>query len=255
MKHRYFVKIAYNGSKYHGWQIQKGQVSVQQTINEHLSILLKEKMDCYGCGRTDAGVHARNYYLHFDTNAELNSWFFFKLNAFLPKDIRIIAAYRPDPLIHARWDALKRSYEYLVSSAKDPFMQGFSYQTNEKFDVELMNKACSILFEYNDFESFSKSNNNLNHYLCELFEVKWEFRDELLIFRISANRFVRGMVRLIVGTMLDVGRQKITLDEFRQIIESKDRTRAGVSVPACGLYLTDVVYPEGVLKKLNNLIP
>ena len=252
MKPRYFVKIAYNGSNYHGWQIQNGQITVQQIINEHLSILLGEKISCLGCGRTDAGVHARKYFFHFDTDIPLNSQFFYKLNIFLPKDLRIFAAYTPDPRIHARWDAIKRSYEYLISYGKDPFLHGLAYQTNDKFDVELMNKACSILLEYNDFESFSKSNNNLNHYLCELFEVKWEFRDELLIFRISANRFVRGMVRLIVGTMLDVGRQKITLDEFRQIIESKDRTRAGVSVPACGLYLTDVVYPEGVLNLLEN---
>ena len=122
MKPRYFVNIAYNGNKYHGWQSQKGQVSVQQTINEHLSILLGEQIVCYGCGRTDAGVHARKYYFHFDTNTELNRQLFYKLNVFLPKDIRIFAAYKPEPRIHARWDAIKRSYEYLISSGKDPFL-------------------------------------------------------------------------------------------------------------------------------------
>lgn len=252
MKNRYFVQIAYNGKNYHGWQMQKGDISIQQTINEHLSILLKEQTDCYGCGRTDAGVHARKYYFHFDTSAELNSWFFFKLNAFLPRDIRIITAYRPEPMIHARWDALKRSYEYLLSSAKDPFLDGFSYQTNEKFDIELMNKACLILMEYNDFESFSKTNDTQKHFLCDIFDAKWEQKDELLVFRITANRFVRSMVRLIVGTLLDVGRHKLDLAQFRAIIESKDRTKSSILVHACGLYLTDVVYPDGILKEIEN---
>lgn len=250
MKPRYFLKIAYNGNKYHGWQEQKGQISVQQTINEHLGILLGEKIGCFGCGRTDAGVHARKYFLHFDTYSEINTALFYKLNAFLPKDIRIIATYKPEPRIHARWDATSRSYEYLISCGKDPFLHGFAYLTNDTFDIELMNKACSILLEYNDFESFSKSNNGHKHYLCDLFEAKWEQKDELLRFKISANRFVRSMVRLIVGTLLDVGRNKITVDQFREIVESKDRTKSSVVVPACGLYLTDVVYPEGVLKEL-----
>jgi tRNA pseudouridine38-40 synthase len=252
MKPRYFVKIAYNGNNYHGWQVQNGQISVQQTINEHLSILLGEKISCMGCGRTDAGVHARKYYFHFDTDTALNAQFFYKLNAFLPKDIRIFAAYHPEPRIHARWDAIKRSYEYLISPKKDPFMDGLANLTNDKFDLDLMNQACSVLLEYNDFETFSKSNNNLKHYLCDLSEAKWEQKEELLSFKISSNRFVRGMVRLIVGTMLDVGRFKINLDEFRQIIESKDRKNSGTSVPACGLYLTEVEYPEGVLKLIEN---
>jgi tRNA pseudouridine38-40 synthase len=252
MKPRYFVNIAYNGRNFHGWQIQKGQISVQQTINEHLSILLKEQIVCYGCGRTDAGVHARKYFFHFDTNTELTGLFFYKLNAFLPRDIRIIAAYIPEPRIHARWDAIKRSYEYLVSSAKDPFMDGFSYQTNDKFDVKLMNKACSILLEYNDFESFSKTSSAQKHFLCDIFYAKWEQKNELLVFRITANRFVRSMVRLIVGTLLDVGRHKLDLKEFREIIESKDRTKSSILVHACGLYLTDVVYPEGVLTEIEN---
>jgi tRNA pseudouridine38-40 synthase len=252
MKPRYFVHIAYNGNKYHGWQIQKSHVSVQQTLNEHISTMLGEKILCHGCGRTDAGVHARKYYFHFDTSSNLNNQFFYKLNAFLPKDIRIIQAFIPTPRIHARWDALKRSYEYLVCTVKDPFMDGFAFLTNDTFDIELMNNACQVLMEYNDFESFSKSNNGLKHYLCDIFDAGWVERDDLLIFRISANRFVRSMVRMIVGTMLDVGRKKITLQEFRAVIESKDRNNAGAVVPACGLYFTDVVYPEGVLIPLEN---
>jgi tRNA pseudouridine38-40 synthase len=250
MKPRYFVHIAYNGNNYHGWQIQNGQISVQQTINEHLGIMLGEKVSCHGCGRTDAGVHARKYFFHFDTSAQLDAQFFYKLNAFLPKDIRVFKAYTPEPRIHARWDAMKRSYEYMVCLAKDPFMDGFAFQTHDSFDVDLMNMACTVLMEYNDFESFSKSNNNHNHYLCELFEAGWIQKDELLVFNISANRFVRSMVRLIVGTLLEVGRGKISIEEFREIIESKDRKKSKASVPACGLYLTDVVYPDGVLKEL-----
>ena len=249
---RYFVQIAYNGNKYHGWQIQIGHMSVQQTINEHIGTVLREKISCYGCGRTDAGVHARKYFFHFDTKAELNNSFFYKLKAFLPKDIRIIGAYIPEPIIHARWDAIRRSYEYLVSCAKDPFLEGFAYLTNDKFDINLMNEACSILLEYTDFEAFSKSNNGHKHYLCDLFEAKWEQKDELLIFTISANRFVRSMVRLIVGTLLDVGRKKLNLTEFRSIIESKDRNKASVVVPACGLYLSDVIYPDRVLKLIEE---
>jgi tRNA pseudouridine38-40 synthase len=251
MKHRYFLEIAYNGSNYHGWQKQPGAISVQEVVNECISTLLGEQVSCIGCGRTDAGVHARKFILQFDTTKELNFDFAYKLNSFVPKDITVKKIYSLSRKIHARWDAIKRSYQYLITIGKDPFMKDLATISFEDPNIEIMNKACNILLEYNDFETFSKTHNSHNHYLCDLYEARWEKKDNLLIFTISANRFVRSMVRLIVGTMLMAGNEKISLDEFRSIIESKNRQKAGKAFPACGLYLTDVQYPEGILVELR----
>jgi len=251
MKNRYFLEIAFNGSNYHGWQRQPGQVTIQSVMAEHISTLLREELKVHGCGRTDAGVHARKFYLHFDTNQELNLDFRYKLDSFLPKDITAKKLYTLSKRIHARYDAIKRSYEYIISCGKDPFHVGMAVTYFEKFDIDLMNEACKVLLKYNDFESFSKTNNSHNHYLCNLFEAHWKNQENLLIFSITANRFLRSMVRLIVGTMLDVSRKKINIEKFRKIIEDKDRTKAGKAVYANGLYLVDVQYPERVLVEMQ----
>lgn len=252
MKNRYFLEIAFNGSNYHGWQIQNAQITVQQVLTECINTLLREELNVHGCGRTDTGVHAKKFFLHFDTPQELNIEFLRHLDSFLPNDITAKKIYTLSKKIHARYDAEKRSYEYVISQGKNPFMIEMSNKTFEKFDVKLMNEACDILLKYNDFESFSKTNNSHNHYICTLFKADWLGKDNLLIFRITSNRFVRSMVRLIVGTMLDVGRKKIGLDEFRKIIENKDRTKAGKAVLASGLYLVDVQYPKGVLVEIPD---
>lgn len=252
MKNRYFIEIAFNGTKYHGWQKQPGHISVQQVFNERISLMLGENINCNGCGRTDSGVHAAKFFFHFDTTHELNSDFAFKLNSFLPRDICVKKMFGMKKKIHARWDAIRRTYEYYLYRGKDPFRIDLVTNTWEKYNLQLMNEACRILMEYNDFECFSKSKNGQNHYLCDIFEANWREGNRLLVFRITANRFVRSMVRLVVGTMLDVGRERTSLDEFRRIIESRDRTKSGMAVPACGLYLVDVIYPEGVFIEMEN---
>lgn len=252
MKNRYFIEIAYNGTNYHGWQKQPGQLAVQEVCNDRISVMLGESINCNGCGRTDAGVHASSYFFHFDTPQTLDANFAYKLDSFLPKDIRVKKMYSLSKRIHARYDALKRTYEYYLCHGKDPFRIGLVANIHENFDLDLMNEACSILMEYNDFETFSKTHNSHNHYLCDLFEANWREEKDLLIFRISANRFVRSMVRLIVGTMLDVGRGKITPDEFRKIIESHNRKLAGMAVQAGGLYLVDVEYAQGILVEMKK---
>ena len=249
MKNRYFFEIAFNGSNYHGWQKQPNQITVQEVCNEKISVMLGEDINCHGCGRTDAGVHATKFLFHFDTPQLLDYNFAYKLNSFFPQDIKMLKMYGLKKRIHARYDALSRTYEYLISHGKSPFLPDMTASFHENFDMGLMNEACSILLKYNDFETFSKSNNSHSHYLCDLYEASWREEKELLIFRISANRFVRSMVRLIVGTLLEIGKQKISIEEFKVIIESKDRTKAGKSVPAYGLYLVDVAYPEGVFKE------
>lgn len=246
-KHRYFLEIAYNGSAFHGWQIQPNSLSVQQVMNECISTMLSHSVNCMGCGRTDAGVHARCFFLHFDTEKELDADFSFRLNAFLPKEIKILHFYKNPEKIHARWDAISRSYEYLVAKGKNPFLSGLAATIYEILDIAKMNEACKTLSKYNDFKTFSKGHNQHEHYLCDLLEAYWSETEELYIFRITANRFVRSMVRMITGTMVEIGKGKISLDEFRSIIESKDRSRSGMAMPACGLYLTQVVYPQGKL--------
>lgn len=250
MKNRYFIEIAFNGTSYHGWQKQPNHITVQQVCNEKISTMLGEVINCHGCGRTDSGVHAARFFFHFDSRQELDKNFAFKLDAFLPADIKVVKMYILTKRIHARWDALSRTYEYIISHGKNPFRIELVTNTFETFDVGLMNEASNILLGYHDFETFSKTHNSHNHYLCDLTEACWRNENNLLIFRITANRFVRSMVRLIVGTMLDVGRKRLSLEEFRNIIEAKDRAKAGKAVPACGLYLVDVVYPEGILVEI-----
>lgn len=250
---RYFLNIAFRGAVYHGWQRQKNHVTVQQVMEDRLSTLLQEKMKVIGCGRTDSRVHAKNYYLHFDTSHDLENRFLRKLNSLLPGDIwakEIFAAKHKE--LSARFDAISRTYEYWICTIKDPFYIDLATYFYQPMDLELMNRACGYLMKFEHFESFSKLNKDLNNYRCEVYEASWDRRTgELLCFRITANRFVRSMVRLIVGTMADLGTGKISLEEFRKTLEKRDRKLSGKAAPPDGLYLTDVEYPGDALIRLD----
>ena len=241
---RYFIEFAYNGKNYHGWQYQPHSISVQEVLNKALSTLLKQAIDVTGAGRTDTGVHAKQMYAHFDFDKELDSSFWTKkLNAFLPKDIVV---YRIIPLhddAHARFDATSRTYEYHIHTFKDAFDNETSWYYFHKLDVEKMNEAAKILFEYKDFKCFSKTHTDVKTFNCVMMEANWKQNGNKLVFTVAADRFLRNMVRAIVGTLVNVGQGKLTLQEFREIIESRDRNKAGFSVPAHGLYLTKVAYP------------
>ena len=241
---RYFIHLAYHGTAYHGWQIQPNAASVQETLNKAFSVLLQSEMNLMGAGRTDTGVHAREMYAHFDSDTTFDiPTLVHKLNSFLPKDIVIYDIIPVHDDAHTRFDATKRTYEYHIHQFKNPFLDELSWYFHQTLDINLMNQAAQILQNYTDFECFSKVNTDVNTFDCTIFEAHWK-RDEnnQLVFTISANRFLRNMVRSIVGTLINVGLHKITLDDFTKIIESKSREKAGFSVPAHGLYLTKIEY-------------
>jgi tRNA pseudouridine38-40 synthase len=241
---RYFIEFAYNGKNYCGWQFQPHSPSVQETLNKALSTLLKSNIDVTGAGRTDTGVHARQMFAHFDheeipDTARLVQ----RLNAFLPKDIVV---YRFIPLhhdAHARFDATSRTYEYHIHTFKDAFDNEGSWYNFQQPDVDTMNEAAQLLFDYTDFKCFSKAHTDVRTYNCDIKEARWVQDGTKLIFTISADRFLRNMVRAIVGTLVNVGLGKIAVTDVKTIIESRDRNKAGLSVPAHGLYLTRVIYP------------
>ena len=244
-KQRYFLHLRYKGTNFFGWQIQPDHPSIQEEIENSLTkIHGNEPVKITGCGRTDTGVHATNYYAHFDSNLiENNEEFTHKLNTMLPVDVSILKLITVQNESHARFDATKRTYHYFIHNEKDPFVEDVSYLFKYDLDVYEMNKACLILKEYSDFECFSKVKTDVTNFECEIFNAIWIKSDKGLVFSISANRFLRNMVRAIVGTMIEIGQNKITLDEFRKIIESKNRSEAGKSAPAKGLFLADIEYP------------
>lgn len=241
---RYFIEFAYNGKNYCGWQYQPHSPSVQETLNKALSLLLRKEIDVVGAGRTDAGVHAKQMYAHFDYDEAIDSdKLTQRLNSFLPADIVV---YRFIPLhddAHARFDAERRTYEYYIHTFKDAFDHNGSWYNFQPLDVDKMNEAAQVLFEYTDFKCFSKTHTDVRTFNCKIMEAKWEQDGTKLVFTIGADRFLRNMVRAIVGTLVNVGLGKISIDDFRKIIENRDRGLAGFSVPAHGLYLTRVIYP------------
>ncbi|HKO77689.1 MAG TPA: tRNA pseudouridine(38-40) synthase TruA [Flavobacterium sp.] len=240
---RYFIKLAYNGTNYHGWQYQPNAASVQETMNKAFSTILNSEINLMGAGRTDTGVHAKEMYAHFDLETPFDiPNVIHKLNSFLPKDIVIYDVFPVDNEAHTRFDATKRTYEYHINTFKDVFLQEQSWYFHQKLDLDLMNEAAKSLLNHTDFQSFSKVNTDVNTFDCSIFEAYWKQENEKLIFTISANRFLRNMVRSIVGTLINIGLHKITLDDFESIIESKNRDKAGFSVPAHGLYLTKIEY-------------
>ena len=241
---RYFIKLAYKGTNYFGWQYQPDAISVQETLNKALSTLLKTNIDILGAGRTDSGVHAKEMFAHFDYETEIDTQkIVYKLNSFLPKDIAIFDLIKVHDDAHARFDATKRTYEYHIHTKKNAFESDDSWYYSLPLDVEKMNEACKILFEYTDFECFSKTHTDVNTFNCKIFEANWKQNEDKLVFTIAADRFLRNMVRAIVGTMINIGLGKVSLNDFRKIIESKNRSKAGFSVPAHGLYLTKIEYP------------
>jgi tRNA pseudouridine38-40 synthase len=251
MKHRYFIQLSYKGTNYHGWQIQPNALTVQETLEKALSTILKEEVETIGAGRTDTGVHAKLFYSHFESlkeELEKDKKILFQLNGILPTDIAIHKIFAVPDDAHARFDAISRTYEYHIHRRKDPFLNDFSYFLYGNLDIEKMNKAAELLYDYTDFTSFSKLHTDVQTHNCRIIEAIWKKKDHRLIFTIKADRFLRGMVRVIVGTMLELGSGKICLAEFKKIVEDKDRSKAGVSLPAHGLILADIEYPEGLIK-------
>ena len=240
---RYFIELSYKGTAYHGWQKQPDANSIQEEINKALSTILQEDIDIVGAGRTDAGVHAAQMFAHFDTARELNDKYIYKLNSILPNDIVIRSLNSVDNEKHARFDAIKRSYEYRIWLGRNPFLLDTTWQLyQQKLDISAMNKAAKLLLEYEDFECFSKVKTDVNTFNCKIVHAEWKQEGKALTFYISANRFLRNMVRAIVGTLIEVGQGRKTVEDFRKVIESKKRSEAGLSVPAQGLFLTEVIY-------------
>jgi len=244
---RYFFEITYDGTKYNGWQNQANALGVQQVVEETLSKLLHEKISIVGSGRTDTGVHCIQQFFHADIQMKMERQEFLqRLNSFLPKDIAIREILPVKPEAHARYNARERAYEYHITTRKNPLLVGRAFYFFKKCDISLMNEAAALLVGEHDFTSFSKVKTDVNHFVCTIKKAHWIKQGDLMIFSISANRFLRGMVRAIVGTLLDVGSQKISIKEFQSIIKSKDRKKAGMNVPPEGLYLTQVKYPKNI---------
>ena len=251
---RYFIQLSYDGTGYHGWQVQPNGVSVQEVLQKALSTLLRQPTEVTGAGRTDAGVHASMMVAQFDwpaahegegcEEAPLDcTQLTYKLNRLLPPDVAVQAVRPVGPEMHARFSATRRTYHYYIHTRKDPFLRGYSWQVNVPLDFALMNEAAQVLLEYSDFTSFSKTGTDVKTNICQLTEARWEqLKPGEWRFTVSANRFLRNMVRAIVGTLVEVGRHRMTISQMRHAIEAKDRQRAGESVPGHALYLTNIEY-------------
>lgn len=251
---RYFIQLSYDGTEYHGWQVQPNGVSVQEVLQKALSTLLRQPTEVTGAGRTDAGVHASMMVAHFDWPADHEgegceempldcTQLTYKLNRLLPPDVAVQAVRPVGPEMHARFSATRRTYHYYIHTRKDPFLRGYSWQVNVPLDFALMNEAAQVLLEYSDFTSFSKTGTDVKTNICQLTEARWEqLKPGEWRFTVSANRFLRNMVRAIVGTLVEVGRHRMTISQMRHAIEAKDRQRAGESVPGHALYLTNIEY-------------
>lgn len=250
MEYRYFIQLSYNGAAYGGWQIQPNASTVQDLIESGLTKIAGLKDRVTGCGRTDAGVHASTFYAHFNSEISFSKdaldTIVLRLNKFLPHDIAITGLRPVVPSAHARFSAMWREYEYLITREKDPFMFNQAYFVHYNLDVEMMNTCASLLLGRHDFKSFSKVHTQVNNFYCDIKFAHWEQDAHCLKFTIRADRFLRNMVRAIVGTLLDVGKGKITTDEFQHIIDSQNRSAAGYSVPAKGLTLKGIGYPKEI---------
>ena len=245
---RYFIQFSYNGKAYHGWQNQPNAITVQQVLEASFFTLLRQKIALTGAGRTDAGVHARQMFAHFEAPEITNvNDLVYKLNGLLPDDIAVQKIVEVPPNAHARFDATARTYEYWITPEKNPFYTHAAHYVKHPLAIEKMNAAAALLLAYEDFECFSKSNTDVYTYLCDIKVAEWTKKKDIFVFTIQADRFLRNMVRAIVGTLLDVGTGKSTLDDVKAIINSKDRRKAGTSVPAKALYLTKINYPDTIL--------
>lgn len=249
---RFFIRLSFDGTDFHGWQIQDNAHSVQQQLADCLAVVLQSNISLTGCGRTDAGVHAKEFYAHFDLNQAIGletSHIIHKLNGMLPPTIAVQELFSVKHDAHARFDARSRSYQYVITKVKDPFRPMQSYHLNSKLDLHEMNKACQLLLGEQDFACFCKANADNFTTICTVTKADWTAMDDHILFNITANRFLRNMVRAIVGTMLDIGSGKIKPEELSTIIRSKNRSSAGRSVPAHGLYLTNVEYPTSIFEQ------
>ncbi len=248
---RYFLRLAYNGTTYHGWQSQKNAHTVQQEIENALYFILgNRQIPITGAGRTDTGVHARQYFAHFDLDTLLSTseltQLVYRLNHILPDTIAIYDAFRVKTDIHARFSALSRTYHYYICRNYDPFAAGISYRLTIPLDVPLMNEAARTIMNYTDFTCFAKTGAQTSTNNCTVYQNEWEEKDNFLVFKTEANRFLRNMVRAMVGTLLDVGKGKINIEQFNAILQTGTRSDAGQSVPACGLFLENISYPEDI---------
>lgn len=249
---RYFIQLSYRGTNFHGWQFQPNSNTVQEVLEKGLSVILREKTEVTGAGRTDTGVHAEFFIAHFDSRRDDldDPDFTYKLNSYFPPDIAIQRIWKVAPDAHARFDATSRTYKYIVSRTKNPFIIDTAYKYLKPLDMGAMNAAAVTLKNYNDFTSFSKLHSDVKTNNCKIVYAEWKEEGELMVFKIKADRFLRNMVRAIVGTLLEVGKTRISVDEFRKIIEEKDRSAAGASVPAEGLFLCGIEYPERMMGNL-----
>ena len=245
---RYFLSFSYNGSNFHGWQIQINAVSVQQEIEYALSKIIKKEIKITGAGRTDKGVHAKLMVAHFDAKIsnEMENSLLFNLNQFLNNDIYFFELQKVKDDAHARFDAISRTYQYHISSVKNPFKQGLVYYFREKLNLQLMNEASEILMSFNDFKAFSKTNTDVKTFECEITKAEWVHYKDEVVFKIKSNRFLRNMVRAVVGTILNVGLNKINLVEFSEIIKSRISSKAGYSVPVHILFLCEIEYEKKI---------
>lgn len=248
---RYFIEFSYNGKAYHGWQKQPNAISVQQVLEHALTTLLRAPISVMGAGRTDAGVHAAQMYAHFDIETALDAeTLIYKINWFLPPDIAVHRVFKVRDMAHARFNAQSRTYHYRISNTKNVFTHDFAYKIHLPLDLDKMNEACKILLQYRDFECFSKSNTDVKTYFCDIKEANWILEGTELTFVITADRFLRNMVRAIVGTMVNIGLGKMEAEQMHAIIQSKDRGEAGFSVPAQGLFLMHIEYPDSIFNAI-----
>lgn len=248
VKRRYFIYFSYKGTAYHGWQMQPNGISVQEVLTRALCTILRTNLEIVGAGRTDAGVHAKLMVAHFDFETELPDEFDLaaKLNSFLPGDISIFKIVEVKPDAHARFDAISRRYEYHIFTNKNVFKNELAVRESDKLDFEAMNLAAKTLTKFKDFTSFSKLHTDVKTNNCQIHHAEWTQQGDEWVFTIEADRFLRNMVRAIVGTLFEVGRRKMNIEEFATVIAAKNRCKAGVSVPAHGLYLVDIKYPDHI---------
>ncbi|HMJ69622.1 MAG TPA: tRNA pseudouridine(38-40) synthase TruA [Cyclobacteriaceae bacterium] len=244
---RFLFQISYLGTNFSGWQSQLNATGIQEIVEKCLSTILRQKLTIVASGRTDTGVHCVQQFFHVDIEKSFErEKLIIQMNSFLPSDIAIRTISQIKPDASARYNATERSYEYIITRKKDPLRKGLAFYYFKEIDIKTMNKAAALLVGTHDFETFSKVKTDVNHFICTVKEAEWNQKGDLLVFNITANRFLRGMVRAVVGTLLDAGSGKITLKTFQEILKSKDRKKAGMNVPPEGLYLVRVKYPKAI---------
>jgi tRNA pseudouridine38-40 synthase len=247
---RYFIRLSFDGTGFHGWQAQRNAVSVQKILADAISMIVREEVMLTGCGRTDTGVHAHEYFAHMDLSQELNKIqrdkLAFKLNSYLGDDVAIQAIFPVRQNAHARFSAVRRTYKYFITRVKNPFLRNYSHYIYGPIDIDQMNRGADLIMQFSDFTSFTKVDSDSKTRICHINEAGWENDGDLLVFTISADRFLRNMVRAIVGTLLDLGAGKMSLRDLKLVIEAKNRSDAGESVPAGGLFLEHIEYPGDI---------